>query len=511
MRQNHRQRHHQAQAHRWTQLWVVALMTASVLLGGLSPVAWAQLTPSNILVIDRDAGGGNRGTLFRVNLATGTRTALSTFSNAEQGLLGSQPTGVAIEASGTILVIDGQAGTDSRGALFRVNPADGHRELLSDFGDADPLGRNPTGVAVEAAGTILVIASDGGTSNRGALFWVDPATQTRELINDFGDSMEGPIGADPCGVALETGGTILVIDRTATSGHGALFRVNPVTRTRELINDFDDDKPGPQGEPAGVAVEAAGTILVIDQNAGTNGRGGLFRVDPATNNRDLFSDFGDSMDGPLGFTPTGVAVEATGTILVIDEFVGTNGRGALFRVDPADGARMLLHDFGGAGKGPLGSNPTGIAVLIDDPEPPPPVHDLAVTKITVPQTVTLTATKPQLTKPVTVQLQNRSPHDETIPNLTTLGHVVSLTVTSLGSCPPPDQVLKNPGLPKTLQPKKTLTVVFNVTFECANDPAKGVHHADYSYTATVNHEALDGEADTHPEDDSCPRDPLEGV
>ena len=137
---------------------------------------------------------------------------------------------------------------------------------------------------------------------------------------------------------------------------------------------------------------------------------------------------------------------------------------------------------------------------------PPSAHDLAVTKITAPQTVPLTANKPQLTKPVKVQMQNRSPHDETIPDLATLDNLVTLTVTSLlGSCPSPSQDLQDPDLPKTLKPKKTLIVVFNVTFDCANDPAKGAGHEDYSYSASVTHEALDGEADTHPADDSCPR------
>ena len=45
-------------------------------------------------------------------------------------------------------------------------------------------------------------------------------------------------------------------------------------------------------------------------------------------------------------------------------------------------------------------------------------------------------------------------------------------------------------------------------FDCANDPAKGAGHADYHYSAIVTHEALDGEADTHPADDRCPRAPL---
>jgi hypothetical protein len=158
-----------------------------------------------------------------------------------------------------------------------------------------------------------------------------------------------------------------------------------------------------------------------------------------------------------------------GDSLVIDVNAGTDFAGALLRLDLATGHRTLLSDFGNPAHGPLGADPIGVAVLLDAVEPPP-VHDLAVTKLTAPQTVTLTPKKPQLTKPVTVQLQNRSPHNETIPDLATLGQIVTLTVTSLGSCPPSSQALQDPDLPKTLKPKKTLNVVFDVRFDCANDP-----------------------------------------
>lgn len=53
---------------------------------------------------------------------------------------------------GQIFVIDFSAGTDTRGALFRVNPVTGVRTLLSDFGVAsvpgEPLGDRLFGVAV---------------------------------------------------------------------------------------------------------------------------------------------------------------------------------------------------------------------------------------------------------------------------------------------------------------------------------------------------------------------------
>jgi len=63
-------------------------------------------------------------------------------------------------------------------------------------------------------------------------------------------------------------------------------------------------------------------------------------------------------------------------------------------------------------------------------------------------------------------------------------------------------------LPITLRPKQKLGVVFDVTFDCANDPARDTRtdpgHADYRLTARVNHTAL-GSADAHPDDDVCPR------
>jgi hypothetical protein len=438
---------------------------------------------------------------------TGTRTLLSTFSNATQGPLGDNPTGVAVEASGFILVIDYAVGTGGNGVLFRVDPATGNRTLLSDFGNSaqGPTGVDPVGVAVEASGFILVIDEDAGTNSAGALFRVDPVTGNRTLLSNFGDSAQGDTGIQAENVAVEAAGTLLVIASDGgTNGEGELFRLDPVTGNRTQLSNFGQENQGPKGtNPTDVAVEASGFILVSDPAQGTSGLGALFRVDPATGNRTLFSDFGNPAQGPTESSPEGVAVEASGTILVMD----AGGAGKLFRVDPVSGNRTLLSDFSDAAQGPTGSNPWRVAVLLDDSEPPP-VHDLAVTKITAPATVTLTNNKPQLTKPVTVQIQNRSPHDETIPDLATLGDLVILTVTSRGSCLSPSQELRDPGLPKTLKPKKTLNVVFDVTFDCANDPVKGAGHEDYDYSASVDHAALDGEADTHPEDDSCPRDPL---
>ena len=316
--------------------------------GNILPVQ-SQTNPGDILVIDYDAGTGNLGALFLVNPTTGERTLLSDFGvGPNQGV---NPFGVAVEASGTILVIDGDAGTGSLGALFRVDPVTGERTLLSDFGVGSNQGFDPRDVAVEPSGNIIVIDQSAGTGSAGALFRVDPISGERTLLSDFG---VGPNqGLNPVGVAVDASGNILVIDRDAGTGfQGALFKVNPVTGERTLLSDFGVGSN--QGSlPYDVAVEVSGNIIVIDPGAGTGSAGALFRVDPISGERTLLSNFGV---GPhQGINPISVAIEASGNILVIDSATSN-----LFRVDPTTGDRTLLSDFNvGANQGEV---PVGVAV-----------------------------------------------------------------------------------------------------------------------------------------------------
>ncbi|MGH8532559.1 MAG: hypothetical protein ACREV1_07480, partial [Gammaproteobacteria bacterium] len=103
-----------------------------------------------------------------------------------------------------------------------------------------------------------------------------------------------------------------------------------------------------------------GKILVVQLgNAEMGGDGKLFRVDAANGARSVLSDFANTAQGAEGVDPFGVEVEPTGHILVT---VGTESKGALFRVDPKSGARTLLSDFANTAQGAVGANPAGVAV-----------------------------------------------------------------------------------------------------------------------------------------------------
>jgi len=142
------------------------------------------------------------------------------------------------------------------------------------------------------------------------------------------------------------------------------------------------------------------------------------------------------------------------------------------------------------------------------------VHDLAIVQLAAPKLINLRAAGPALTKRIKVKIQNRSPHPETIPSFEALANLVTVQLTNLVSgCAAPEikLIAARPNrAPRTIRPKGSLNIFFEVTFspDCVPDPLKGPGHQDFSCVARVNHAALDGNADTHPECDVCPRAPV---
>ena len=147
---------------------------------------------------------------------------------------------------------------------------------------------------------------------------------------------------------------------------------------------------------------------------------------------------------------------------------------------------------------------------------PPP--DLAVTGLKPPKRITLKASAPTVTKPVKVQIQNRGAAPVVLADAAALAGIVDLDAIALAAgCAAPAPTLA-PGkankLPRTLKPKKKATVVFTATFTCAVDPTKTTKkdpgHDDFRWVATVAYQSPEGAADTHADDDVCPRPALPG-
>lgn len=284
---------------------------------------------------DPSGGTSEWGVLYRVTSdpVTGevTRAVLTDFGVGPN--TGRNPRAVAVGADGEILAISGSGGTSNRALLVRVDPRTGAREIVSDFGNIGQggLGVEPRGVGFEAGGGIVVIdaqAGQGETGNgQGVLFRIGRQTGFRASVSNFGVGANQ--GSNPTSVAVEASGQILVTDEghTSTTPLGLLFRVDRQSGLRTVLSDFNTGANSGR-EPEGVALEADGQILVVDKHGGALTRGMLFRVDPQTGARAIVSDFAVGPNG--GGDPLALAVvpPTRATLNVVNEVVNDNGGSA---------------------------------------------------------------------------------------------------------------------------------------------------------------------------------------
>jgi uncharacterized repeat protein (TIGR01451 family) len=160
---------------------------------------------------------------------------------------------------------------------------------------------------------------------------------------------------------------------------------------------------------------------------------------------------------------------------------------------------------------PVTTNNSGTASVTVTPAQV--THDLSVVNLKAPNHVQFNRNKTTQSGRVEVTVLNRGSHAETFTSNAMLASLVSLTADSLGGCPDLIPVFRQATrtLPLTLQPGQQFELVYDVQFTsaCINDPRKSIgsstSHDDYRYTAVVHHSAIDGQADSRPENDVCPR------
>lgn len=142
-------------------------------------------------------------------------------------------------------------------------------------------------------------------------------------------------------------------------------------------------------------------------------------------------------------------------------------------------------------------------------------NNMAVVSLKAPKTINLNAATPALTKKVKVLVQNRGDHAETLLDANDVAKLVHVVPESLGLCAAPTVTLSEKTaalLPRTLKPRQQIVLTYDVTFDCANDPAKSTakdpSHSDFRWRVQLDYATFAGEEDALSGDDVCPRAPL---
>lgn len=238
------------------------------------------------------------------------------------------PTGVAQDGAGNIYVADAGNHTIRKIAIdATVSTLAGSP---GQAGSADGIGvaarfSNPRGIAVDAAGNVYV--ADTGNSTLRRISTTGVVTTIMGLAgqagNTDGDAAAARLRA-PTALAVNGAGTIYVVD------DNALRKRAPDGTVSTFAGKGGDHGPAASGNAAQsrflllscVAVDAAGDVYVADNPPSFIGAGNLRKFD----SQGQALAFGPSADGllPLRY-PAGIAVDAAGTVYVVlngDDSIG---------------------------------------------------------------------------------------------------------------------------------------------------------------------------------------------
>jgi sugar lactone lactonase YvrE len=178
-----------------------------------------------IYTADPFAGGGLLGAIFKV--ASGAATLVSDGQHFDGG-----PLGLAILPNGKILTADQDGGPSDSGALLKVNPKNGHQDVITEGGKLV----NPYGMTLKRS-KVAYLADPGSDS----IVRVKLKTGRQKVIAK-GKPLNGPTD-----VALGLNGKLYAVN---DSGEPKVIKVNPKTGAAHVFA-----KEGKLDAPEGITVE----------------------------------------------------------------------------------------------------------------------------------------------------------------------------------------------------------------------------------------------------------------
>ena len=173
-------------------------------------------------------------------------------------------------------------------------------------------------------------------------------------------------GATPGSIVCNgVNGTDLYVSDVSTFGNpgGGVIHVDSLTGTRTTLSENANPLGGPDFEtPTMMAFEASGDIVVAEawSTLAAPRFPAVIRVSRTTGVRTLVSDNANPVGGPDLFAPSAIAIEASGAILITN--TNAVGNGGVIRVDPVTGVRTAVSRNGAPAGAPSIDAPFAMAV-----------------------------------------------------------------------------------------------------------------------------------------------------
>jgi len=286
-------------------------------------------------------GGGTSfsGGVFKV-APDGTETVLYSFTGGADGAF---PEAALIrDSAGNLYGTTTQGGSDNIGVVFKVDPSGTETVLHSFTGGTDgviPVG----GLLRDAAGNLYGTTSQGGSSNDGILFKINPSGKETILHTFSGGTNDGKYPTYTSLLMDAEGNLYGVTEEGGSADGGILYKLSK-TGKLTILHSFTGGTTDGCNVLGAPFRDAAGNFYGTTSSCGTHTLGTVWKVNKYGKEKVLHSFAGGTGDGE--YPLAGVTVDAKGNVYGTTSVGGASNFGTVYKVSKS-GQFTLLHSFNG--------------------------------------------------------------------------------------------------------------------------------------------------------------------
>jgi uncharacterized repeat protein (TIGR03803 family) len=317
---------------------------------GIIPAAGLLRDESGDLYGTTSHGGASRqGVVFKLDRSH-RETALYNFCAQANCADGANPlSGVIRDADGNLYGTTLEGGASDKGVVYKLDPSGNETVLFSFCSDkhcAD--GAGPGGEVIrDSAGNLYGATGGGGKSNSGVVYKLDASGDQTVLYRFCSQTNcadgNGPIG----GVIRDADGNLYgVTVNGGTSNYGVVYKVDTSGNETVLYSFCSQAGCADGGYPyAGLIRDSEGNLYGTTRSGGNGSSGGVvFKLDAAGNETVLYS-FCSRASCADGADPyAGVTRDSAGNLYGTTNAGGASGYGTVFKLDTS-GDETVLYSF----------------------------------------------------------------------------------------------------------------------------------------------------------------------
>jgi uncharacterized repeat protein (TIGR03803 family) len=216
-------------------------------------------------------GGTYFGTLFELSAKRGHRPQIIYTFSFQQG---AYPMGGLLDTGGVLYGTAAEYGAYRGGAVFSFNPTTAVESVLYSFGADAGDGKYPRAELIYHDGSLYGTTTEGGESNRGTVFKLDPVSGAETVLHSFGERRDGK---SPSGGLLYRNGQLYgTTSHGGKANKGTVFKVDAATGAERVLASFG--APGNDGsDPEGTPIYLNGSFYGTTQGGGSSGAGTVFQ------------------------------------------------------------------------------------------------------------------------------------------------------------------------------------------------------------------------------------------